>query len=200
MKTWIIVGALLAPAAAHADQCQLLDAATAARVKAIVAQPHRFAELCEPCGEKVPGVPFSPHTIELGDELMLDGKSRDLAYTYVETDASRFENLAVLAGCQVAGVSPTLSVETETPDGVMITASNEPVMMRVPAAPELVAELPPPPAGATYYTTNIMYTVPWAAIAAIAGCGGFLLGVVAGILLLGSRRRRDMEPRAANLT
>ena len=200
MKIWLIAAALLVPAAAHADQCQLLDADVAARVRSIVMEPHRYAELCEPCGEKVPGVPFSARTTEVGDELVLDGKPHDLAYLYVQTAPSRFENLAMLAGCPVEGVSPSLAVEAETPDGVLITADGSPVTMRLPRE---VAALPPPvpPSPApTYYSTTIVYSVPWIAVAALAGSGGFVLGLITALVLLGARRRRAMTPRAADLT
>jgi hypothetical protein len=201
MKTWLIATALLVPAIAHADQCQLLDSATSARVRAIVMEPHRYAELCEPCGDNVPGVPFSPHTTAVGDELVLDGKSRDLAYLYVQTEPSRFENLAMLAGCPVEGVSPSLAIEAETHDGVLITADATPVTMKVPAAAPhaMAAAAPSMPPAPTYYSTTIVYSVPWIAVAALAGGGGFVLGLIAGVVLLGARRRRTMNPRAAQL-
>ncbi len=190
MKIWLIAAALLVPAAAHADQCQLLDPATAARVRTIVMEPHRYAELCEPCGDNVPGLPFSPRTIEVGDELVLDGTPRDLAYVYVQTEPSRFENLAMLAGCPVEGVSPSLAVEAETPDGVLITADATPVTMKPPRAePPVAAAAPPPSPTSTYYSTTIVYSVPWVAVAALAGTGGFVLGLGVALLLLGARRR-----------
>lgn len=199
MKVLLALAVLFAPAAARADQCQLLDAATAAKVRAIVEQPHRYAELCEPCGEHVPALPFTPRTVEVTDELVLDGMPRDLAYTYVKTHADRFENLAMLVGCPVHGVSPSLSVEAETEHGEMITANSAPVIVaRV--------EPPPPPtppvaasAAPAYYSTTITYAVPWIAIAAFAGSAGFMLGVAATLLVLALRRRRAMQPRATCL-
>ncbi len=198
MKILLIAGVLLIPALARADQCQLFDADVAARVRTIVSGPQRYAELCEPCGEKVPGVPFLAHTTEVGDELVLDGKPRDLAYLYVKTDASRFENVAMLAGCPVEGVSPSLAVEAETENGELITADATPVRV-APAPPPMEVAAAPPTAPPTYYSTTIVYAVPWVAVAAIAGTGGFLLGLIVSLLLVNVRRRRDLRPRAAQL-
>jgi hypothetical protein len=204
MKTVLITAAvLLAPAAAHADQCQLLDDAVADRVRAVMAKPMRVAELCEPCGEKVPGLPFLPRSVDIiGSELVLDGTPRDLAYTYVKTASNKFENLAMLVGCPVEDVSPSLRVDAETPNGELIRADTTPV--RRLAEPDVAVPLPSPPlpppppeAPPTYYSTTIVYAVPWVAIAAVAGGAGFLLGVIAALIAVGLRRRRAMTPRAA---
>jgi len=203
MKTVLITAAvLLAPAAAHADQCQLLDDAVAERVRAVMAKPMRVAELCEPCGEKVPGLPFLPRSVDIiGSELVLDGTPRDLAYTYVKTAANKFENLAMLVGCPVEDVSPSLRVDAETPNGELIRADTTPVRRLAEPDVAVPLALPPPPplpeAPPTYYSTTIVYAVPWVAIAAVAGGAGFLLGVIAALIAVGLRRRRAMTPRAA---
>lgn len=205
MKTLLVAAVLLAPAAAHADQCQLLDDAVADRVRTVLAKPMRVAELCEPCGEKVPGLPFLPRSVDVvGNELVLDGTPRDLAYTYVKTAANKFENLAMLVGCPVEDVSPSLRVDAETPNGELISTDTTPV--RRVADREVAVPLPPPPpppptpeAPPTYYSTTIVYAVPWVAIAAVAGGAGFLLGVIAALIAFGLRRRRSMTPRASSL-
>jgi hypothetical protein len=204
MKTLLVtVAVLLVPAAAHADQCQLLDVQITERVSKLVDTRARFATLCEPCGETVPGVPFVPTAIDVSDQLLLDGRGHDLAYTYMQTGPTKFENLAMLVGCPVNGVSPSLRVEEETPDGVMITADSSPVRRYVEPEPEPALEVaaapPSPPPLPTYYSTTIIYAVPWVAIAAVAGGAGFLLGVIATLLAVGLRRRRAMTPRAAQM-
>ena len=199
MKIWLIATALLAPAVAHADQCQVLDEAMAARVRQILEHPHRLAELCEPCGEVVPGVPFLPKTVEVTNELIVDGKARDLAYTYVKTSPSSFENLAKMVGCTVRGVSPSLAIEAETEHGELITASAFPVAIRLGDVSKALPVPPPPPSpGPTFYSTTIVYSVPWVAIAALAGSGGFVLGLIAALVLLGARRRPRIVPNFAD--
>lgn len=201
MKALLVAAVLLAPAAAHADQCQLLDDDVADRVRTIMAKPMRVAELCEPCGEKVPDLPFLPRTVEIGSELVIDGKARDLAYTYVKTASDKFENLALLAGCPVDDVSPSLRVDAETANGELISAGTEPVLRIADPEPEPVMAVlpPPPPPPPTYYSTTIIYSVPWIAIASVAGGAGFLLGIVGTLTALGLRRRRAMTPRATDL-
>ena len=129
----LALGGLLVATTAHADQCEWVGEPRPRRPPPILAKKPKVIEFCEPCGDKAPGTPFVPTTLEraaVGDgyqAVSIDGRSRDLAYTYVKTSTTHYENLAVLAGCPAEGVSPRLTIEAETPNGVMITADDHEV-------------------------------------------------------------------------
>lgn len=181
---WLALPVLLAASTAHADQCAYLSSDTAERARAIVAQHRSVIRFCEPCGDHVPGAPSIPATFERaaaarGEALVLDGTTVDLAYTYVQTSTHRYDNLAMLVGCPVSGVSPGLRVDDATDQGVLIVPDDTP-RQRAPETPA-----PPSP-------TIIVQPagLGWGAIA--AGCGATsVLWLVA--LRLG--RRRQHRPR-----
>jgi len=116
MKALLAIFALVIPATAYADQCELVDDTVATNAIAAMHGHPKVVEYCEPCGDKAPGV---PHTIEhvakqRGTDgeysVTLDKREVDLAYEYVQTAPSKYENIALLAGCPTSGVEPSLIV------------------------------------------------------------------------------------------
>jgi hypothetical protein len=200
MRSWTIPAALVAvlvPAAARADQCQLVDADVAARAVAALANHPKVIQFCEPCGDKAPGEVAVASRVEKerdtsGDyQIVIDRREVDLAYTYVQTGPNKFENVAELAGCPTSGVSPSLKVDDATPTGVLITADATPVQVAAP---------PPPPPPAPPPTITYVYeqaSLDWLPIllACSATSGLWMLGT----LLLVRRRRIAMRPRAVAL-
>jgi hypothetical protein len=123
----VLYALLLAANAAHAEPCP--DPAVTHQI--LVEHPTIVA-FCEPCGDRVPGEPID-----------YTGEEVNPAYTYVQTGSARFDNIAALAGCPVAGVSPGLRVEEETADGVLIVPDHSPV---APEAARVVVVQQPVPA------------------------------------------------------
>lgn len=187
---------------AHADQCAWVDDAVAQRAVAILASQPKVIAFCEPCGEQAPGVPQLASTVELRSpeagyqEVHLDGTPIDLAYTFVQTSASHYRNLAALAGCPAHGVSASLNVTDETPTGVLITAEGGAPL----AAPRLTPppHVPPPSPTVYVYSPTIMHELPW--VAFLLACGGAGAFAALGVTMASARRRRRaMRPRAAEL-
>jgi hypothetical protein len=191
---------------AHADQCAWIDADVASRAQAILAKSPKVIAFCEPCGDKVPGVPVAAKHVDVREpsagfrEVVVDGNGIDLAYTFVQTSASEYANLASLAGCPATGVSPTLSIAPETTSGVLIVADTRPVVAPTPAIVEPAAMEPaviaPPPQIHVYRTTR--YEVAWPMLL-VAAAGGFAFGSLSTLLFVATRRRRAMRPRATDL-
>ena len=213
MKSLTIPLALAASRRRHRPRrsMRMGQRAPATKAAAILAKKPKVIEFCEPCGDKVPGSPFVPTTIEraaVGDgyqAVSIDGHSRDLAYTYVKTSDDHYENLAVLAGCPAEGVSPRLTIEAETPNGVMITADDHdvPLVEQPPVDLAIAAvampEPPPPPGPQTIvYSTTYTQSISWLAVA-VAGVGGVFAGAMTMLGAIAMRRRRAMKPRATDL-
>src|SRR6267154_4910751 len=136
MRSWTIPAALVAvlvPAAAYADQCQLVDDGVASRALEKLAGHPKVIAFCEPCGDTAPGEPAVATKVakerdtDGAYQVVIDRREVDLAYTYVQTGVDRYDNVAMLAGCPVSGVSPSLKVDPSTPTGVLITADETPV-------------------------------------------------------------------------
>jgi hypothetical protein len=206
MKWLIPISLAILGGTARADQCQWLDETAAETARAILTRSPAYIEYCEPCGAKAPGAPEVAKTVEVrgaGDgyrEVSVNGTAIDLAYVFVKTDAARYRNLAGLAGCPATGVSPSLDIADETPNGVLITAGNDPLPAPLPTP---AVALPPPapvvaPPQVLVYTTTAR-KVAWLPLALVAA-GGFVTGSAFTVLLLGLRRRRAMQPRAADLS
>lgn len=211
---WLIPISLAAlGGTAHADQCQWVDKAVAAKAAAILESSPKIIAFCEPCGDKVPGIPEVVERVETVTpdagyrELFVNRRGVDLAYTYVQTSDVQYANLAALAGCDAHGVSPTLAVQAETPGGVLIVADTAPVPEPAAAiAPPAPVAAPPAPATRSdgplvtvhVHSQTTTSTVPWLAFALVAG-GGALAGAMLALSLLVARRRRAMRPRAAEL-
>ena len=205
MRSWILPVALAAaawPAAARADQCQLVDDAVATKALAKLANHPKVIQFCEPCGDKAPGEPAIATKVakerdtDGAYQVVIDRREVDLAYTYVQTGIERYENVAALAGCPTSGVSPSLKVDSATPTGVLITADETPV----PRTQEIVITPPappaPPPPAITYIVSH--ESIGWLPIllACSATSGLWMLGMIA---LVRRRRVADMRPRAIAL-
>jgi hypothetical protein len=208
---WLIPISLVAAVGgtAHADQCAWLDDGDIAqRARALLARSPKVIAFCEPCGDTAPGVPEVARSVAIThpadgyDEIEINGSAVDLAYMFVQTSPSRYENLALLSGCPATGVSPTLDVAAETTSGVLITADTKPVPAPVavaaPPAPAPVAPAPIAAPPAVYIYASAPQAVPWLAIA-LAAAGGALAGGMLTLLLAVARRRQAMRPRASEL-
>ncbi|HET9987950.1 MAG TPA: hypothetical protein VFQ65_05510 [Kofleriaceae bacterium] len=189
-----LVVAALVPAVAHADQCELVSDQVATRALDVLAAHPNVIAYCEPCGDRAPGEPHRvDHLAKQRDtdgyySVTLDKREIDLAYTYVQTAPSSYENVAALAGCPTSGVSPSLAVADASDHGVLITAS---------PVPHVAA--PPPPAP----TTTITYVVSenrlnWLAVLAACAVSTGLWALTT-ILLLRRRRTLAMRPRAIDM-
>jgi hypothetical protein len=194
-----LLAGVIGPAVAHADQCELVSDEVATRAAAALRGHPKVIEYCEPCNDKAPGEPHQlEHVAKQRDTggyyaVTLDKREVDLAYTYVQTAPSKYENVAVLAGCPVSGVSPSLIVNDASDTGVMITASNAPVT-HVQLA---VAEAPTPPPEVTYIVHTDDRLGLFAVVAACIGSSG--LWALATILILRRRRTVAMRPRAIDM-
>jgi len=159
---WIALPLVLAASTAHADRC-----ADPSTVHQILVEHPTIVAFCEPCGDRVPGEPAPWH-----------GQDVAPAYTYVQTGSARFDNVAALAGCPAADVSPSLRVEEATDQGVLIVPDQS--MPPLPPAPHVVVVQQPVPATG----------LGWGAIA--VGCGA-----TSALWLAAARwrRRRAHRPR-----
>jgi len=134
MRT-ILVGLslLVATRAAHADQCQVLDADQATAAEKLLTNATIVA-YCEPCGDAPPAAPAAQvHKIaaHLGASkrelsIAVDGKDIDLAYTFVQTGKSTFTNVALMVGCPVTGVSGFVTI-----GGKSAAASTDPQLAKL---------------------------------------------------------------------
>jgi hypothetical protein len=210
MKTLSITIVLALAGTAYADQCEWIDAKVAAKAQKQLASHPKVIAFCEPCGEKAPGLPEVVSSVQVSTadygraSFAINGTDVDLAYTFVQTSPGTYTNLAKLAGCEATGVSRTLKVADETPNGVLITPDDPP-----PAPPPQPAFEPQPlplnltiPAATPPPQIVVLETrpaFPWAmaALALVTGFGATLAGVLAVDAV--RRRRRPMRARAAEL-
>jgi hypothetical protein len=210
MKILTVSIVLAMAGTAYADQCEWIDAKVAAKAKLLVEGHPKVIAFCELCGDKAPGLPEAATRVEIGTpnpgykDVRINGTPVDLAYTYVQTSPGTYKNLALLSGCEATGVSPSLKVADETPNGVLITPDDLPTTPPTPppqAAQPMVLTLPT----VTQATTPQIVVVetrpafPWAmiALAGITGFGATLFGVLTIAAL--RRKRRAMRPRATEL-
>lgn len=110
---------------AHADQCALVSEGQAKAAIEFIKTGEALGTLCEPCGDLVTelGGPSFPDVVEtvalkeytlehnqMYNEVIVNGKGIDLAYTYVVTARTEGQtvsmNLAYLVGCYTEGVTP----------------------------------------------------------------------------------------------
>lgn len=191
MRGWTIpiaIAILGVSTPARADQCEVVSQTVAAHAVAALARVPDIVTFCEPCGDVAPGAP--EHVKNVGghaDHVEINGRSVDLAYTYVETSPHRFENLAALAGCPTTGVSPSLRADDATSTGVLIHADSRPV-----------AVAPPPPTAPQTITVPSIYVVQVPApamdwVPTVLACGGAAgaSALWASLALIAARRRRS---------
>lgn len=190
MKALLVLPLLLLPALAHADQCELVSDDIATHALAVLAVHADVISYCEPCNDRAPGEPHRVDHLakqrgrEGGDNyaVTIDKREVDLAYTYVQTSPSRYENLAAIVGCVTSGVSPSLVVHDASDRGVMISTSER------PASP-----LAAPPI--TYVIQREDHT--WLIAAMVLGSSAIWAGTT--LVILGRRRALAMRPRAIDL-
>jgi hypothetical protein len=214
MKAWLIpISLVLLADTAHADQCSWVEHAIAKEAHHILDRSPTYLEFCEPCGDKAPGIPQLAKSVTIAvpepdsdyRELSINGKAIDIAYVFVKTGDTRFENLAALAGCGTNNVSPSLTISAETTNGVLITAAADPVPAQatpepatiVTSIPAPMPPAPPPPPQVFIYTTTT-HEIAWLAVVLAAG-GGFITGSALMLALVTIRRRRAMRPRAMDI-
>lgn len=112
MKKIVMTMALvLSASSAFADQCAYINKDQAAKAVKTLLNADSVKTLCEPCGEtkavalkEIQSIEIKATGFENTVEIKLDGKSIDLAYTFVNG-----KNLANTAGCEATGVSEKLS-------------------------------------------------------------------------------------------
>ena len=139
---------MLAASTARADQCEWVTPDVAEKAQQLLATHPNVISFCEPCGEQAPGLPTPAASVFVlrsrhvgaSAEVSINDASVDLAYTYVQTSPTRYENLALLAGCEAEDVSPSLTVGDETKNGVLIVPSTEPAVQ--PIVPASASEDP----------------------------------------------------------
>lgn len=105
---------------AAADQCAVIDRAQAEAFTKMVSVGDTVGSLCEPCGETVTEIGSVPQeyvqsiSIQPFDNggavtVEINGKTADLAYTYVNTTRHAWYsvsiNAAFLVGCPAQGVT-----------------------------------------------------------------------------------------------
>jgi hypothetical protein len=100
---------------ARADQCQIVDADTAAAaVKLVTDKP--TLDYCEPCNDKPPTTaPKKIGRVAVSakyDEsvVTIDGKEVDLAYLFVQTGKTTWTNVGLMVGCGAKKVSGFLTI------------------------------------------------------------------------------------------
>ena len=109
LKKMTFIALFLVTLSAKADQCQLVGQKVAAQSVELILNAHRIDTFCELCGDEAP-TPVNLTNVSVfkkdGDwmwEVSLNGKTIDLAYTYVNG-----VNLAKVVGCETFGVTPII--------------------------------------------------------------------------------------------
>ena len=117
MKTMMIALVALTSASAFADQCALVSGTIAKRADLLLQNNAEIATLCEPCGEtkdmaKVAVVRKANKVsgnYQNYQEVVVNGKGVDLAYTFVKVAPNKYVNVAKAVGCPANGVSDSIA-------------------------------------------------------------------------------------------
>lgn len=117
MKKIISVILLSCSFSALADQCQLITAAQAKQAALLMQKGSEVVSLCEPCGEKAASAKISVVSsakakdadYQKYQEVLVNGKSVDLAYTFVKVAPNKYVNVSKVVGCDSHGVSEKIS-------------------------------------------------------------------------------------------
>ena len=201
MTSFAIAGLALSGRIARADQCHSVGSPVALEAKRWLLD-RNVLDYCEPCGDAAPGEPTRVTSVELRPSgastlVVVNGRERDLAYTFVQTSPDVYRNVGALAGCAASDVSDTLRVTGETAHGVLITpgprAAPPPPIPSPP--PALAAPAAPPPVIYVHATTPLSSVLALA----IALGGGLAAGALATLAASAIRRRRALRPRAIDL-
>ena len=174
----IVIAAMFMASPAFADPC-------AQREVELLRAHSTTVTYCPACGDKAPGEPMT------GTDL---DRPFDAASTYVQMSPYRYANLAALAGCPRDGIVPSLRVQGETPNGVLILPDDEPVEgprtsdvgLRPEQRPLAEVRSPKPEAPSLW---------PW-----LGGGLAGALGSIVTVLMVARRKRHRAElPRALGL-
>ena len=197
MTAWTvaIAGCVLGVSEVRADQCAFVEERIAERAAGLLADRPNIVELCEPCGDTVPGRPaiarkasarrVDPTSAyyELDVELAGGVRAIDLAYLYVEQSDGKYRNVAGLVGCPATGVSPVIILGRVT--DVEPVAEVEVPPMPTPAATPAVTLSTASGMSAWWYM--------------LAGGAGAIFGTITTLFAFARVRRRAVLPRATNL-
>jgi hypothetical protein len=106
----LALAAVLVPAIAHADQCQLNATTVAEAAAKLVKAGSRVLEFCEPCGDRAPKQPYTVSKVAVRQqrELVVNGAGVDLAYLFIETAKNEFKNVGLATSCGAAKVSAVI--------------------------------------------------------------------------------------------
>lgn len=110
----LVLGLSLGFSLAWADQCQAISAQQAAAALDYLKPDKEIIDFCEPCGAKNFRAQ-DPETIrslkvekDKEDDywgIEINGKERDLAYTFLRTEDGSYLNVSKLANCPSSDVS-----------------------------------------------------------------------------------------------
>ena len=117
MKKILLLTLAILSTTAFADQCQLVSGAMAKRATLLIQNGSEIASLCQPCGEKISSAEVSvARSVKSASgvygnlqQVLINGNSVDLAYTYVKVAPNKFINVAKTIGCKTEGVSEVIS-------------------------------------------------------------------------------------------
>jgi hypothetical protein len=117
MKKFGLMLMLVLSTSAFADQCQLVSSTMAKRAALLLQNGSEIASLCQPCGEVIASAQVSVARSVKSvsgnygnlQEVKINGKGVDLAYTYVKVAPNKFVNVAKTIGCKAEGVSEVIS-------------------------------------------------------------------------------------------
>lgn len=193
-----LVGWIGVEGIARADQCAYVEPAVADAAARILAGKPRYVELCEPCGETRPSAVQRVDSVTIATptlgyrEVSIDGKPIDLAYTFVETSPSRFDNLAKLVKCPAEDVSASITVEPPArrvvADDPEPEPAKAPLVLVQPAVPPTPRAAAPPAASSPPPAPEVPTTPHWQAIAIACAAGS--VGAGLGALTALARQRR----------
>jgi hypothetical protein len=124
MRSFIVAGLLVAAigTSAHADQCQVVNKDQSTWAQKHIKASGKIISWCEGCADKTKSAPTVATNVKTtpfkggsaGDvEISVNGKAIDLAYTYVQTGADTWANLAALVGCPATGAKPFTDGKTK---------------------------------------------------------------------------------------
>lgn len=121
MKALILMSVALFSINAMADQCQAIKYDEAQRAALLIQKNSTLTDYCEPCmeGSKKEGNSYSVKSVKvkavtlLNDtyfEVVVNGKSIDLAYTFIQVAPNRSVNVAKAVACSTLDESTVSSV------------------------------------------------------------------------------------------
>lgn len=117
----ILIGVLSASSNVHADQCTALTVDQANRTAALLPVGARILHYCPQCGDAAPSAWEDIRELSIvgsGDQprsVKINGKVRDLAYTYYWARDQSGRNVALQVGCPARDIQPVLWLRQNDP-------------------------------------------------------------------------------------